>query len=443
MSLRVTTVAYLVGVHAIFAVAIIVAAGGAPAWVLAVEAAALVSLITGVTVSSRLLRSLELGDEAARLIRDGDFTTRLLPSSDERVNRLVGVYNTMVDALRSERARIQEQHHFLGQVIGASPSGMIVLDFDGHVSEINPAALELLGVGRNGVVGRPLAGVQSPLAERLAVLAPGSMEVAGLSGARRVRCHRGAFIDRGFPRDFYVVEELTEEARQIERAAYEKVIRVMSHEVNNTITASNSLLESSLTYAAELPPASRADLENALRIAIDRSAQLNQFLRRFADVFRLPSPNRERTDVRELLRGLVTLMQSRYPGTTISCAWPDHVGAVWVDLDRGQFEQACVNVLKNAVEAAGEGGWVKVALTEEGAALSLTIDDSGAGPGREAEAHLFTPFFSTKSQGQGIGLTLVAEILAGHGFDYTLEHLPGGPTRFTIRMDRRRGNAPG
>jgi two-component system nitrogen regulation sensor histidine kinase NtrY len=437
VSLRAKTVTYLILLHVAFAVAVVWAARGAALWLLAVEAVALVSLVLGLSLASRAIRRMELGDEAARLIREGDFTARLRHVGDSRVDGLVDVYNAMVDTLRAERARIQEQHHFLEQVIGASPSGMIVLDFDGRVSDINPAGLRLLDVSREAVIGLPIAGVPSALAGPLAGLKPGQVEVCGLTGARRVRCHRGAFVDRGFPRAFFVIEELTEDARRIERSAYEKLIRVMSHEVNNSITASNSLLESSLTYASELPPSSRRDLEHALQIAMDRSAQLNQFMRRFADVFRLPAPARHPVELRGLLDRLVTLTRSRSGGTTVACLWDAAASAVWVDLDRGQFEQACLNVLKNAVEAAGPGGNVAVGLATSPGLVTLTIDDSGAGPGLEAEAHLFTPFFSTKPQGQGIGLTLVQEILSAHGFDYTLEHPGGGPTRFTIRMPRQ------
>ena len=105
-----------------------------------------------------------------------------------------------------------------------------------------------------------------------------------------MKCHHGTFLDRGFPRSFLLVEELTEELRQFERAAYEKLIRVMSHEVNNTVAASNSLLHSSLTYAGELDPANRHDFEQAIGIVIERTEQLSSFMRRFADVFRLPPP---------------------------------------------------------------------------------------------------------------------------------------------------------
>ena len=105
-----------------------------------------------------------------------------------------------------------------------------------------------------------------------------------------MRVQRGTFLDRGFARSFLLLEELTEELRQSEKAAYEKLIRMMSHEVNNSVGASSSLLQSSLSYSAQLSGDDRADFERALQIAIDRMGQLNVFMRSFADVVRLPPP---------------------------------------------------------------------------------------------------------------------------------------------------------
>src|SRR6185295_12371377 len=143
------------------------------------------------------------------------------------------------------------------QVLQVSPSGVVILDFDGNVSSLNPAAERLLDRPAAAAVGRRLGALGSPLAEALAVLDPGDARLVGMLGARRVKCHHGTFIDRGFPRSFLLIEELTEELRQFERAAYEKLIRVMSHEVNNSVAAGSSLLHSCLTYGAELTDASR------------------------------------------------------------------------------------------------------------------------------------------------------------------------------------------
>jgi len=433
VSLRAKVITYLIVLHLAFAVAIVWAAGGVYTWLFAVEGVALVSLVVGLVLAGRVFRALGLSDEAARLIQEGDFTGRLRLIGDPAVDRLVSAHNTMVDTLRAERVRNQEQQHFLSTIIDTSPSGMVVLDFDGRVSDVNPAASRLLGIGRDAVVGRSLEALHSPLVGSIAALSPAQTAVVGLAGARRVRCHAGTFTDRGFPRRFFVLEELTEEVRQVERAAYEKLIRVMSHEVNNSTTASNSLLESSLVYAVELPPESRSDLEGALRIAIDRSTQLNQFMRRFADVFRLSVPMRESIDLRDLLERLVALTQARTTETVVECGWKSGE-PVWARIDRSQFEQACLNVLRNAVEAAGPGGRVTAHLETSVTETAIQIDDTGPGPGTEAAANLFTPFFSTKPQGQGIGLTLVQEVLSAHGFTCTLDRPSGGPTRFTIRI---------
>ena len=96
------------------------------------------------------------------------------------------------------------------------------------------------------------------------------------------------------------------------------------------------------------------------------------------------------------------------------------------------MEQALLNILKNAIEAIDGDGTVTIGVTAAGGRTTLTIDDTGPGISAEAQANLFTPFFSTKPHGQGIGLTLVQEILTGHGFDYGIERTPAGTTRFTI-----------
>jgi two-component system nitrogen regulation sensor histidine kinase NtrY len=107
---------------------------------------------------------------------------------------------------------------------------------------------------------------------------------------------------------------------------------------------------------------------------------------------------------------------------------------VWVSMDRGQMEQALLNIVKNAVEAIDGEGLITLRVTSRSGRTALVIEDSGAGISSDALANLFTPFFSTKPHGQGIGLTLVQEILAGHGFDYTLERTVEDTTRFTVVM---------
>src|SRR5690606_23326314 len=138
----------------------------------------------------------------------------------EEIDRLIDIYNRMVDALRAERVRVREQHHFLQGVLDVAPSGTIILDHDGRVDAVNPAAVRLLGPAL--VRGADPASVSSALSDVLAALQHEPSAVVTLPGARRAKASRGTFMDRGFPRTFIVVEELTEELRQVEKAAYEK-----------------------------------------------------------------------------------------------------------------------------------------------------------------------------------------------------------------------------
>jgi nitrogen fixation/metabolism regulation signal transduction histidine kinase len=439
VSLRARLVTYLTVVHLLFAGAAALVLVAHPYALFAVELAFGVSLGVGVHLARRALRTLSLGADAVRLIREEEFTSRLRETGDTEVDALIGVYNRMVDSLRAERVRVREQHHFFSQVIGASPAGIVILDFDGRIAEINPAAAGLLGVSVASARGVSLTDLPGALAKHLAALPAGSRDVAALTGPSRIRCEHGTFIDRGFTRGFFVLEELTAELRQFERHAYEKLIRVMSHEVNNTATSANSLLHSVLAYMGELPPGSRQDAEHAIRIVIDRSEALSDFMRRFADVFRLPAPVRHPAVLQDVVRPLVRLMEARPESAGVTWSWGGPDRPVVVEIDRTQFEQAVLNVLKNAAEAAGPRGVVTVRLGDEAGRVVLVVEDSGPGLTAEVQENLFTPFFSTKPDGQGIGLTLVREILAAHGFDYQLRHAGGGPTAFTIAFGRRAG----
>ena len=442
MSLRRRAIAYLVVLHLIFAALAVYLFLHNRFWLIAIEVVFVVSLITGLRLSREMYRHLGLTAEGLRLIREQEFTSRFLPVGQPEIDELIGIYNTMVDRLRAERVRVAEQHQFLSQVLQVSPSGVVILDFDGAISSLNPAAERLLDRTAAAAVGRRLEALGSPLADALAVLNPGDARLVGMLGARRVKCHHGTFIDRGFPRSFLLIEELTEELRQFERAAYEKLIRVMSHEVNNSVAASNSLLHSSLAYAGDLQAANRLDFEQAIGIVIERTEQLGSFMRRFADVFRLPPPLPRSTDLLPILQGIVRLLSSNPNARGVRWVWQvgEHSQSaplVPVEIDRGQMEQALLNILKNAIEAIDGAGTITVHLTSAAGQRTLVIEDTGPGIAGEAQSNLFTPFFSTKPHGQGIGLTLVQEVLTGHGFGYSLERTEYGTTRFTIALQAR------
>ena len=429
MTQRARFTIYLVAVHLLLAASGLLLFLQDPLWLLAAEAVFILSAATGLLLTRSLFTTLRQAAAGAQMIRDREFTTRLRPVGQPEVDALIDAYNHMADHLRDERTRLQEQQHFLADVLRVSPAGIVILDFEGRVSSMNPAAERLLACSASAVEGMRLVDVSPPLGRPLAALMPGATEVLSTQSAGRVRCHHGTFLDRGFRRSFLLTEELTEELRQAERTAYEKLIRVMAHEVNNSVTASNSLLTSSLTYGAELSPESRADFEQAIGIVIQRTAQLNQFMRSFADVFRLPTPLKRPEQIVAVLEDGVRLIGARAAG--IAWTWDIDDRRLTLPVDRVQMEQVFINVLQNAIEADANAIAIRL-HSRNGGPPTLRIEDSGKGLAHEAEANLFTPFFSTKPNGQGIGLTLVREILSAHGFECSLQAEPAGRTVFTI-----------
>ena len=404
-------------------------------WLIAIELVFVVSLAVGVAIFTRLSSALVTVRQSAQMLREGEFTTRFLEVGHPDVDTMIRVYNRMVDNLREERVRLQEQQYFLGQLLAASPGGVIVLDHDGGVSAVNPAAARLLQAPAAAIEGRPLAALRSPLAEALERTAPGDTCAVTLSNGGRVRGQCATFVERGHPRRFYLVEELTEELRQTEKSAYEKLIRQMSHEVNNSVGATRSLLQSSLAYGEGLPAPRQAEMREALGIAGERLERLNTFMRGFADVVRMPQPVKRPTDVVRLLDACVRLVRAQTDSSRIAWRWEARGELGIVDMDEAQMEQALINILKNAVEALpAEGGTVTVRVGRAAEGAYIEIEDSGPGISDDARPHLFTPFFTTKQNGQGIGLTMVQEILRRHGFAYSLDGPPGGPTRFRIEL---------
>ncbi|HMZ82516.1 MAG TPA: ATP-binding protein [Acidobacteriota bacterium] len=439
MSLRFKFLLYLILAHVLFAVIGARVFSKYGLWVFAVEGVFVISLVIGLRLVGELFNTLNLIRSGAQFIKERDFTTKIREVGQPELDQLVAVYNRMIDSLREERLRLQENNYFLEKVLSASPSGILTLDFDNRISMVNPAAERLLQAEKSTLIGLTLEAVDSTFTRELGELKPGEARVIPYLGRRKVKCHKSEFIDRGFPRHFIVMEELTEELRQTEKAAYEKLIRLMSHEVNNTIGAANSLLHSCLNYKDQLRPDDQEDYEMALQVVIDRTDQLNAFMRSFADVVRLSQPKREACEIQVLLETVARLLKVECESRAITLTWEIEAQLGRVNLDRGQIEQVLVNLMKNAIEAIGENGRITIRTGKNLGRPFVTIEDTGAGFPPEVKANLFSPFFSTKEHGQGIGLTLVQEILDNHGFDFALESEPGSPTRFTLFLSQKAG----
>lgn len=155
-------------------------------------------------------------------------------------------------------------------------------------------------------------------------------------------------------------------------------------------------------------------------------------MRGFADVVRLPAPRRQPCDLPELLQSIAVLLGPELAKRRIAWVWDVAEPPPAIGLDPVQIEQALVNVCKNSMEAIGQDGTITIRMGRKGGRSFLIIEDTGPGLSPEAQANLFIPFFSTKENGQGIGLTLMQEVLSEHRFDFSLEGRPGAPTQFTI-----------
>jgi signal transduction histidine kinase len=272
------------------------------------------------------------------------------------------------------------------------------------------------------------------LAAELLDLAAGESRLVPVEGRRRLKCYRGQFFDRGFPRSFFLMEEVTEELRTSEKAAYEQLVRMISHEVGNSVAAVASLLESCLAWGEQLPLSDREEFQQALTVAQTRMRSLNAFVNGFAEVVRLPPPDRRPTDLGALVEEVRLLLAPEMERRRIACRWSPREPLPPVSLDRHQMEQVVVNVFKNAIESIGEDGEILLSLRREDGRPTLRVADTGAGIAREAESHLFVPFFSTKRDGRGLGLVLIREVVGQHGFGCGLANRPAGGAEFVLRM---------
>ena len=389
------------------------------------------TIIISIILYRQLIRPINTITSGIESIEDKDFSMKFVKVGHYEMDKLIDVYNQMIDQLRLERVKQQEQHFFLENLIEASPSGIVILDFNNRITSINPAAEEFLGIKEIEAKGNNLAELSGKLAAEMSKIDSDEPITIPISGMKTFRCQRASFVDRGFNNNFIVIEELTEELLKTERAAYEKVIRLMSHEINNSIGAVNSILNSSLNYKDQIEEKDRTYFVEAMEVAIQRNEHLNKFMRNFADIVRIPPPKKSKTYLHNLLRSVQKLIASQIKEKEICWQWDLVEGEFIIPLDAHQIEQVLVNILKNAIEAIFGKGKI-IIKTEAHPRKRLLIFNSGEPISEEVQQKLFTPFFSTKTGGQGLGLTLIREILLNHGFKFALYTQEDGLTVFVI-----------
>lgn len=434
MSLRVKFIVYLVFIHLVFATSAYFVFQQHRVWLFAMEGFFILSFIIGLTLIRTMFKPLDLIVTGSELLGEGDFTSTFRKSGQPEMDTLISLYNEMVEKLRNERLRLEEQHLFLHKLLEASPSGVIILDYDDRIQLVNPSAQRLLDSPTEKLTGKTLKEIRTPFTDSLDGLKLETSAVTPFKGNRRLKCSKSRFIDQGFQRHFIIIEELTEEIRRSEKSAYEKLIRLLSHEVNNSVGAVNSLLQSCLFYKEQIGNDDREDYETAVNVSISRLDNLNTFMKSYADIVKLPKPTFKNCHVEELVRNCAELFRKESEEKKITWEWFLEEKLPPVKADRTQMEQVFLNIFKNAIEAIGVGGVITVRTGNSRDKYHIIVEDTGPGIPEEVRQHLFTPFYSTKDNGQGIGLTLVQEILNRHQFEFSLESTPGGPTQFFIRF---------
>lgn len=365
------------------------------------------------------------------LLREQDFSSRLSMVGQYEADRIVNVFNRMMEQLKNERLRLREQNHFMDLLIQASPMGVVILSLDDEISQMNPMALKVFGVRLEDVLGKKLNQLGSPLSEQLVAIPRGQTSVIRLNDANIYRCVHSTFIDRGFKHSFYLIEQMTDEVIKAEKRAYEKVIRMIAHEVNNTTAGIISTLDTMEQALSE--EENMEDICEVMHVCTDRCFSMSRFITRFADVVKIPEPNLAPVKLNELVASCKRFMEGmcndRHVKLILEC--DPKVGTVKVDASL--FEQALVNIIKNAVESietnTANHGEV---IVKTSCPTCIEVIDNGAGISKEVEAKLFSPFFSTKPNGQGIGLVFIREVLSRHGCTFSLHTYSDGLTRFRI-----------
>ena len=397
-----------------------------------VEGLIVVAIFLLIVFYKKIVKPLNTIGNGMDLLKEQDFSSRLSPVGQYEADRVVNIFNRMMEQLKNERIRLREQNNFLDLLIKASPMGVIILNFDEKITSLNPAAIKVLGIHSvEEVANKKLQDINSLLAEELATLSFNDIRTVQLNDSNIYKCTYSSFIDQGFQHPFILIESLTDEVMKAEKKAYEKVIRMIAHEVNNTtagITSTLDTVESTLTEVENTE-----DIREVMRVCIDRCFSMSRFITNFADVVKIPEPDLRRQDLNTLVNSCKMFMENICHDRDISITLRLSENLNEVMVDASLFEQVMVNIIKNSAESIESQGEIIITTTNN--PICLEVADNGKGINKETAAKLFSPFFSTKPEGQGIGLIFIREVLLKHGCTFSLRTYDDGLTRFRILFE--------
>ncbi len=377
-------------------------------------------------VRERVIYPMQTLTNLLTALREGDYSLRSRRARrDDALGDVMREINLLGDTLVTRRREAREAVALSRAVLAGIDVAVFTFDDAQRLRLVNRAGVELLGQPENELAGRSAA--ELGLASALAGDDHRTLDAdfPGRTGARW-SLHRTSFRERGRPHQLLVLADVSQSLRDEERAAWQRLIRVLGHEINNSLAPIGSIAESLLTLLnrpeTERAPDWQDDARDGLAVIGGRAQSLGRFMDAYARLARLPAPQRRRQSLAALVRRAAAL-ETRL---TVQVQIDD--GEAMASIDGDQIEQALINLIKNATDAALEtGGGVRVGCTSSAASAVVVVEDDGLG--LSGTANLFVPFFTTKSHGSGIGLVLSRQIAEAHG----------GSLFLINRADGRRG----
>jgi len=356
-------------------------------------------------------------------LRDHDFSVSIGRPADEELGQLVAAYNSLGDLLRRERLDLYQRELLLDTVIQTTPLVMVLTNAAGRIVYSNIAARQLLNNGRKlEGLDFPALLAHSPPALRAALTGEGdtlfTMEVAGEPQVYHLS-QRG-FLLNAQPHRLVLLKQLTRELAAQEVAIWKKVIRVIAHELNNSLAPISSLAHSGQTLARAPDP---AQLERVFATIGERAAHLASFIDGYARFAKLPRPRPAPVAWPQFLARLEGTMRFR-----IAAPLPQRAAS----FDAGQLERVMINLLKNAAESGSPPDEIAVSVRGQAEGFIVEVADRGNGLTESVLRDALLPFYSTKPAGTGLGLTLCREIVEAHGGRLSLANRPGGGAVVTV-----------
>jgi nitrogen fixation/metabolism regulation signal transduction histidine kinase len=368
---------------------------------------------------SVLARRLRTMSAVVASFREGDFSVRTrVVRGGALFEDVLGELNQLGDALRGHRLAEIEAWALLRKVMAEIDVVVLALDEHGRVRLANDAAARILALPSTALVGK--SAVDLGLSELLAGDVPRTVKECPPLGPGQWELRRGPFRLSGRLHALVVLSDVSGALREQEREAWKRLIRVMSHEINNSLAPIQSIAENVVESLSRSPRADdwEQDVKEGMSIVGRRVAALGRFTGAYAQLARLPRPKLAPVSVADWVRRTAGF-EARLPVEVVT--GPD----VFVLGDADQLDQLLINLLKNAVDAtlgAGAGGGVRLRWTASARVVTLAVDDDG--PGIGDTTNLFVPFFTTKPGGSGVGLVLARQIAEAHGGQVSLKDRP-------------------